>query len=199
MHLDVPGVVSWRRAEGVQRAAAGADEGGSDVVGFQDVDDAVDGVAFGDATEIQLDAGLIEPDRVIGAVQDDVLVADLVLQLFDFGRRGQSAFAAEEAPRLHQRADGDVERAARLAAVSQRLRDEVEQLRVDLHGAGGRGPIELRERALRLVMAHQAVDAINFIERLLEDCRQALVVRGVRFDGVVAGHRNPVGLVMVKS
>ena len=48
--------------------------------------------------------------------------------------RGHAALASEEAPRLHQRTDGDVERAGGIAVIAHRLDDEVEQLRFDGDG-----------------------------------------------------------------
>ena len=54
--------------------------------------------------------------------------ADVTPCAGELALRRQAAFAAEEAPRLHQRTDGDVERAAGLAVIAHRVRDEVEQL-----------------------------------------------------------------------
>ena len=60
LDLDVPSIAAGRRTEPVDRAASGADQGGGDLPLSEQPDDAIDGVAFGDASEIQLDAGVIE-------------------------------------------------------------------------------------------------------------------------------------------
>src|SRR5262245_53598720 len=112
--------------------------------------------------------------------------------------RRQAAFAAKEPPRLHQRADGDVERAAGLAVITYRLRDEVEQLLRNRDGMPIGFAVDPRQRAVRLVVTHEAVDAVDLIERLVEDARQRLRVAAVRLDGVLARHRDPAADIVVQ-
>ena len=77
---------------------------------------AIDGVALGDPAQVQLDAGPVEADRPRGRVEHDVRVSDASAHLGDLGVAREAAAAAEEPPGLHQGPDGDVERAAGLAA-----------------------------------------------------------------------------------
>ena len=98
-------------------------------------DDAIDGVAFGDASEIQLHAGCIEARSCCDPGSSiTCAAADVTPRAGQLALRRQAAFAAEEAPRLHQRTDGDVERAAGVAVIAHRVGDEVEQLRFDGDG-----------------------------------------------------------------
>ena len=60
LELDSPTVGAGRRAEPVDRAASGADQGRADLPALEQCDDAIDGVAFGDPSEIQFHAGFVE-------------------------------------------------------------------------------------------------------------------------------------------
>ena len=102
----------------------------------QDVNRAIDCVAFRNAPEIELDSRPVEGDRPIARAQHDVLEAYPATELHELVVRRNATLAVKEAPRLHERTDGDVERAVGLAAVSQRLGDEVEELRFHRHRAG---------------------------------------------------------------
>ena len=192
---DVPPSARGRGAQAEDRAAAGADQGGGDALPPEQVHGAVHGVSLGDPTQVQLDPGPVEADGPVFPVQPDVLVADASPQLGQLGAAGHPAGAAEEAPRLHQRTDGDVEGAVGLAAVPERFGDQVEQLRVDGHRSLRRLPVEARQGALRLVMAHQPVDAIHLVEGRLDDARQRGGVIAVGDDGVRAAHRHADRLV----
>ena len=55
--------------------------------------------------------------------------------------------------------------------------------------------IQLRQRAVWPVMAHEAIDAIDLVERLVEDSRQGVAVRAVGCYGIHAAHRQPSALV----
>ena len=57
-----------------------------------------------------------------------------------------------------------------------RLRDEVEQLRLDRYRRCAASRLIARQRALRLVVTHQPVDAIDFVKGCLE-MRGSLLVR----------------------
>src|SRR5262249_57160210 len=107
----VPSVTLGWRAETVDGAAAGADQRRVDLFFLEQAHDAIDGVPFGDAAEIELDAGLVETNRSRGWIQRHVRGADVTSRRGEIGVRRQPAVAAEEAPRFHQRTDGDVERA----------------------------------------------------------------------------------------
>ena len=107
-------------------------------------------------------------------------------------------FAAEESPRLHQRANGDVECACGLAVVAHRFRDQVVQLGLDSHRMLAASRLRRDERAVGLVVAHQPVDAVDLVERFLSDAPQGGRVGTVGLDGVDTRHREPRGLVAVK-
>ena len=92
-------------------------------------------------------------------------------------------FAHEEAPRLHQRTDRDVERAVGVAAVAHRLGDQIEQLLIDDDRPLRSFEVDLRELAVRLVVAHQLVDAIDFVESLRDE------IGNLRSVGPVGHHR----------
>ena len=100
----VPSLAARRRAEPIDGAAARADERRGDLPLLQQRDDAIDRVAFGDAAEIELDARLIERDCLRGRIQDDVGGADVAPGRGELVVGRHAAFAAEEPPRLHQRA-----------------------------------------------------------------------------------------------
>ena len=121
-------------------------------------------------------------------------VADSPEHLGDLTGFRDPALAPEEAPGLHQRADRDVERALGLTAVPQALGEEREQLRIDGDGAPGRLAVEAGERALRLVVAHQPVDAVHLVEGRLDDPRQGPRVGPVGHDRVHAAHREAAAL-----
>src|SRR4029453_11082139 len=109
-------------AECVYRAAAGADKRCGDAVSLQESDDAIDGVAFGDPTEIELDTGNIESNCARRWAKDDVGIPDTPPRLAQLDVGGHMAIAFEESPRLHQRPDRDVEGAIGLDAVVERSR-----------------------------------------------------------------------------
>src|SRR5205823_13736348 len=60
LNRDWPSVTFGGRAERVDGAASGTDESRRDAPPLQQSDDAIDGVAFGDATQIELHAGRVE-------------------------------------------------------------------------------------------------------------------------------------------
>ena len=120
-------------AEAVDRAAASADQGGRDAALLQERDDAIDGVALGNATEIELDLRNVEPDGARRRIEDDVPVADVALAPASSSPR-DPAVAQEEPPRLHQWSHRDVERAVSITAVVDRARDQVEELAVTTTG-----------------------------------------------------------------
>ena len=118
-------------AEAVDGAAPRADERRRDAVLLKEGDDAIDGVALRDAAEIELDAWRIETNRARRSVQHDVTIADAAHDVAQLGIGRHAAVAFEESPRFHQRTDGDVEGAVRVAAVVERSRDEIEKLLID--------------------------------------------------------------------
>jgi hypothetical protein len=101
--------VSRRRAERVDGAASGADQRGGDLPLLQQRNDAIDRVPLRDATEVELYAGRVEGDRQRRGIQRHVRAADETARRGELGLRGDAAFSAEEAPRLDQRSDRDVE------------------------------------------------------------------------------------------
>ena len=76
LNLDIPRVAARRRPEAVDRAAAGTDQGGSDVTPPKQVDDTIDGVALRDAAQIQFDAWPIESDRLLIAFKTTARATD---------------------------------------------------------------------------------------------------------------------------
>ncbi len=154
----------------------------------EDADRPIDGVAFGDAAEIEFDARFVERDRLVDRIQHDVRGSDVAPGSVELHVGRHVAFASEESPRFHQRADRDVERAAGLAVVAHRLRDEVEEFRIDGHGMLRSFAIDAREWALGFVVAHQPIDAVHFVERLVGDARQRRGIRAVSVDGIHASH-----------
>src|SRR5262245_37737200 len=124
--------------------------------------------------------------------------ADLAARDGDLLLSRHAAFAVEEAPHLHQRPDGDVEGAARVASISERRGDECKQLRVDTNGMRRGFLVDAREWARQLVVTHQPVDAIDLVESLLEYLRQLRRVRAVRLDRVRARHRHAARLVTIE-
>ena len=165
---------------------------------FSNATDAIDRVAFGDPAEIELDARLVERDRPVRGIHHHVRGADVAAGDGELVVGRHAPFAAEESPRLHQRADGDVERARGLAVVAHRLRDEVVQLRVHRDRMPRRLAIEARQRAVGLVVAHQPIDAIDLVERFFGDARQGCRIGTVGLDGVDARHRQPRRLVAMQ-
>jgi hypothetical protein len=131
---DVPSAAAGRRAEPVDGAASGADQGGSDLPTSEQVDDTIDGVALGDASEVQRHAGLIEGDGLRCRIQHHMGAADVMPRCGELVVRWDAALASEEAPRLHERANGDVERTAGVSVIAHRVGNEVEQLRCDGDG-----------------------------------------------------------------
>ena len=65
-------------------------------------------------------------------------------------------------------------------------------------GALGRLAVEPRERALRLVVAHEPVDAVHLVEGGLDDTGQRAGVFAVGYDCVRAGHGHAGGFVPVE-
>lgn len=167
-----PAILPLRRAERGDSAASGADERRRDLPLLQQRDDTIDRVPFCDATEVELYAGRVEGNGQRGAIQPHVCAADETARRGELGLRGDAACSAEEAPRLHQRADGDIESAVRVAAVLHRRGEEVEQLPIDFDRMLRRLAIDARQRAVGFVVAHQPIEAIDFVERFVEDARQ---------------------------
>jgi hypothetical protein len=131
---DLPSFSAGRRTEPIDGAASRADQGRSDLPPLEQFDDTIDSVALRDASEIQFHAGFIEADCLRNRIQHHMGAADVMPRCCKLVVRGHAALASEEAPRLHQRTDGDVERAGGVAVVSHRVDDEVEQLRFDCDG-----------------------------------------------------------------
>ena len=185
--------------EAVNGAASRADQSRHTLMLFEFRDDAIDGVALGDASEIELDAGLVEADRPRARIEGYMSAPDQPPRCRQLGVGWHAAFAAEEAPRLHQRSDGDVERAIRIPAVSHGVDDEVEELLFDCNGMAGSLAVHEGQGAVRFVMTHQPVDPVDFVECVLHDTRQVLAIGAVRLDGVHAAHGHPMCFVTVEK
>src|SRR6185295_9904760 len=123
-----------RRTKRVDGAPSRANQRSGDPALSEQADGAVDRVTFGDASQIQLDAGVVEANRLRSLVQNHMLGADVTTCRRELLRGRYPPVAAKEAPCLHQRTDRDVEGAAGVPVVSHRVRDEVEQLRLDGYG-----------------------------------------------------------------
>src|SRR5439155_13232955 len=121
LNRDWPSVTFGWRAERVDGAPSGTDKSRRDVPPLQQFDDAIDGVAFGDATQIELHAGRVEGNRPRRRIQYHVGAADETPRGGELVLRGHAALSAEEAPRFHQRADRDVKRSAGVVALSHLL------------------------------------------------------------------------------
>ena len=112
-------------------------------------------------------------------------------------RRARASSSAEgtrpspskEAPDSQQRADGHVERSARVHAVLHRLGDEVEQLMVDGDRRAARRRVQAGERAVAPVEAREPIDAIHFVECRFERRLRSVGIERVRDDRVDAPHR----------
>jgi alcohol dehydrogenase (cytochrome c) len=195
LDADVPSLEARRRPKGEERAASGTDEGGFDPVATQQIDGSIDRVTLPNPTHVQLDPGAVEANGPRGGIELDVPVADPVPHLEKLDVRRDAPASAEETPGLHQGSDGDVERTVGLAAVPQAFGDEVEQLGVHGDGTLGRLAVETRKRAVGLVVAHQPIDAVHFVERSLHVTRERLGVAPIGDDGVGARHRHAARLV----
>ena len=73
----LPRVRSRWRAESVNRAAARTDQSGGNLPPFDQFDHTVDGVAFRDASEVQLHSRFIERDRSRRWIQRHMAAADM--------------------------------------------------------------------------------------------------------------------------
>ena len=82
--------------------------------------------------------------------------------------------------------------------ISHRLDDELEELRVDRDRMPCGVTVDARQRAVGFVVTHQTVDAVDFVERFVDDARQCVCVRTIHFDGVLARHRDAAAFVMGK-
>jgi hypothetical protein len=98
-----------------------------DLAPFEQFDHAVDGVAFRDASEIELHARFVERDRTRRRIERHMSPPTWRRAPASSSSDGRRP-SPRRTPRLHQRADRDVERAAGLALIAHRVRDEVEQL-----------------------------------------------------------------------
>src|SRR6185503_5842652 len=111
------------------RVAAGIDHRVLDPETAQQIDAAIDGIALGNATEIDPHAVLEKTYRIVLAIDDDLAVVDARQGRGD-GRIGRVDVLAV----VVQVADAcirDVERAVAELRVLERLRDDVDDARVD--------------------------------------------------------------------
>src|SRR5262249_60689731 len=113
---DLPSTPAGRCAERVDRTAACADQRGGDRPLLQEIDNAINGVAFADPAQIELDAWLVETDRPVARIEDDVPAADVPPGCAELAFNRQMAVALVEAPRFHQRTNSNVERPVRVTA-----------------------------------------------------------------------------------
>ncbi len=95
----IPGAAARRRAETVDRAASGTDEGGCHATVPEQVHHAIDGVPLRDAAEVELDARSIESNGSRGRIQDDVYRSHMLPRRGEIRLRWNVPVAVEEAPR----------------------------------------------------------------------------------------------------
>ena len=151
---------------------------------------AIERVAFAHAVEIDRHAGPTKRDRLSRGVELDVLHADALAGGFNLFVAGNAPLAPREAPRLGERAAGDVERAVCFADATA------------LPAAGGRiaaaRPRPVRWPARRLMSNHFAVVAIDGhlrferfdqVERREHVLHRIVVAGGRELHFEFAGHR----------
>src|SRR5690606_39258147 len=106
------------------------------------------------------------------SVRADVTEADARTRSLECRRIGYPPFAAEESPGPHERADGDVERAAPRPAVLERRPDQREELPIDGHRPRRTVAVQPREPAVGPIVREKPIEPIDLVERALERGRR---------------------------
>ena len=139
--------------------AAGGHDGVLDAARLEDVDAAIDRVAFADSAQVDAHARMLEAHRVVRLIEEHVAPVDRRQRVLDLRLGGMDVLGV-----VVEVADarvGDVEGAfGDLRVVGGQL-DEVEQLLVDLHRLAVGALVDLRQLAFGLVVAHQLIDAAH--------------------------------------
>lgn len=125
---------------------------------------------LGDAAEVHFDARPNESHGAVPLVEHHVPEVDAATQRCQFLVGGHVRLARAETPQPDGRTDGDVEGPAASVAHLQGCLDDREQRVAQSHGAVGRRAVGRHQLAVRLPVAHHAVD--------LDDRRKRLVDRG---------------------
>ena len=172
LDADLPGLGSRWRAQAVDAAPAEVDERRAHAAAAQQIDRAVDSVALADAAEVELDAGAIEANRPVLAVEDDVAVPHDGERRLDLPLFRQPALVAEKSPRLHERPHRHVEGSVRVAAPAQAPGEHVDELGLHRDGPVRGLAVEARQRAVVAVVAQQPVDAVQLVEPGGNGCAQ---------------------------
>ena len=133
------------------------------------------------------------PGRVNRTVRDTriephVAVADASESGAHLRGARQTSLSLVEAPGLHQRADGDVERAVALPAVLQTTREQREQLVRHPHGATTGLTVHRAPLAGRLVVGEQLVEAMDFPKRRIGGRLEARLLAAVQDDREARAH-----------
>jgi hypothetical protein len=134
----------------------------------------LDGVALGDAAEIDADALLREAHGVRGEVYGDVAVVDGLHGAL--ARRVVGLHVLAIVVEIADAGVGDVEGAVRGLGELERARDERSQLGAHLHGPLGGVRVDARYLAVVLERAHLGVDAAHVVH---DDADGETALRGV--------------------
>src|ERR1017187_2315 len=165
-HRDLPSALSRRRPEGVNAAGAAGDQSRGNAIGAQDVRRSIHRVALGNTPQVKAHPADIKMNRAALGIQVDVPISDSLLHLRNFRRTGQVTLAAEESPKLHQRAHGNVKVAAGLLTGVHGILNQVEELGRNRYLALGGVAIDAGKLALRLVIAHLVVKLVDLLKNL---------------------------------
>ncbi len=115
----------WRIAKAENTAAGCGDERVAKTSCAEDLDHAIDSIAFAHSAGIDLDAGTVEVHRSVPCVQFNVLISDDFECVVELVGRWNVMSSAEKSPGAHERTDGDIESAFAGAAVFEAIGEEL--------------------------------------------------------------------------